>query len=182
MGNQLHTMSEYPPEWAIFPKDDFALACPRDPDELGAELMVIARPTGRLQDHFRVAIGGSKPLQALFSTKDVFTTALMPEASLQLNVRPAEVKIRRNQTTSEWHDVTSKLKARDILAYRQLDTEDEDDTEDLLELIEQLADKEEVSASYRWAVGVTTGLKLELVLQRLPASAKHLNSKPIFKG
>jgi hypothetical protein len=55
--------------------------------------MVIAWPTGQLQDHYRIAIGGSKPLQALFSTKDVFTSAHMPEASLQLNVRTTEIKI-----------------------------------------------------------------------------------------
>jgi hypothetical protein len=49
-------------------------------------------------------------------------------------------------------------------------------------LLNQVVNKEEIAASYRWAVSVSPDGHLELLLQSLPATAKNLNSKPIFKG
>jgi hypothetical protein len=173
-------MAEYPPTWTIFSKEDFALACPRDPGELGVELMAITRPNGRLQDHYRLAVGGSRSVSVTFSTRDVFVSSVVLATMIQLHVRPADIKIRRNLTTSEWYDIFEKLKSRDLTAFR-LDVA-EDDTEDLVELLNQVVNKEEIAASYRWVVAVSPDGHLELLLQSLPASAKNLNSKPIFKG
>jgi hypothetical protein len=173
-------MSEYPPEWTLFSKDDFTLACPRDPGELGVELMAISRPNGRIQDHYRLAVGGSKNVEATFSTKDVFVSSVVPATTIQLHVRPSDIRILRNLTTSEWFDIFEKLKSRDLTAFR-LDVA-EDDTEDLIELLNQVVNKEEIAASYRWAVAVSPDGHLELLLQSLPATAKSLNSNPIFKG
>jgi hypothetical protein len=42
-------MSDYQPVWTVFAKEDFMTAGPRDPGDLGAKLMAIARPNGHLQ-------------------------------------------------------------------------------------------------------------------------------------
>jgi hypothetical protein len=75
-------------------------------------------------------------------------------------------------------DIFEKLKSRDLTAFR-LDI-GKDDSEDLVELLDQVANKGKIAASYCWAVAVSPDGHLELLLQSLLASAKVLNSKPIF--
>jgi len=54
---------EFPPErWNFFPAEQFNTAAVRSPGELGMELLVQARDTGRIQDHFQFILGGSKLL------------------------------------------------------------------------------------------------------------------------
>jgi hypothetical protein len=82
-------MSDYPLVCTVFAKEDFMTVGPRDPGDLGAELMAIARPNGRLQDHYRIAVGGNKRTEASFSTKDVFSSSLVPATMMKLQVRPS---------------------------------------------------------------------------------------------
>jgi hypothetical protein len=42
--------------------EDFASAGPLNPRDLGVEVLAEVRPNGRILDHFRVTIGGSKIL------------------------------------------------------------------------------------------------------------------------
>jgi hypothetical protein len=60
---------EFPPKaWDVFPAEQFDTALPRDPGELGMELLVQMRDNGRIQDHFRIALSGTKLLKALLPT------------------------------------------------------------------------------------------------------------------
>jgi len=45
-------------EWIVLPDEEFELAAARDPGQLGVDLLVQARPNGRLLDHFRLVVGG----------------------------------------------------------------------------------------------------------------------------
>jgi hypothetical protein len=166
--------------WTILNADDFATALPRSPGELGMEVMAQVRATGRFMDHVRLSIGGSRVLQASFSTRAVFLSEIIPDTTIMIQKRPEDIAIRRNMTSSEWSDLVTLLRARDALAYRG--EEEEDDTEDLLELIGALADPQQAQASIRWAICATADRQLELVLQGLPAPAAILNSKPLLKG
>jgi hypothetical protein len=50
----------FPPEEEVFGAEQFETAAPREAGELGLELMAQVRPNGRILDHFRVTLGGSK--------------------------------------------------------------------------------------------------------------------------
>jgi hypothetical protein len=68
---------EFPPKaWDVFPAEQIVTAAPRDPGELGMELLVQMRDNGRIQDHFRIAIGGTRLLKALLSMLKIF---IVPE-------------------------------------------------------------------------------------------------------
>jgi hypothetical protein len=53
---------EFPADWTVLPKDNFDLAVPRIEGILTMELMAELRPSGRVLDAFRIAVGGSRLL------------------------------------------------------------------------------------------------------------------------
>jgi hypothetical protein len=166
--------------WTILPADQFTLATPREPGELGAKVLAQLRPTGRIMDNMRISLGGSWILEATFSTRDVFLAPLIPKNPLIWQKRPRDIIIRKNLTTSI--DLSSLIRAREVIAQRSDAEEDEDDNEELPTLMAGLADLQQAQASIRWAVGATTDCRLELVLQALLASASVLNGKPLLMG
>jgi hypothetical protein len=163
------------PAWTVLPLESFELALPEEPGELGAVLLIHARPNGRLMDHFRFSVGGSRILDVVTTTRTLFSSEMLPDTRISFQIRPAEIGIRLNQITSEWIDVVDNIKSRDFLAG---DNPDDDDNDELVALLESIEDTSEVNASIRWAIGVTSERTMELVLQALPASADTLNGKP----
>jgi hypothetical protein len=159
----------------------FDTANPIDPGDLGMEVMAQARSSGRIIDNFRVVIGGSRILQAEFTTNINFSGDLIPSTALDLQKRPADILIRRNLTTSEWFDAVGLLRSRELIAGRD-ESEDEDQNDDLLTLIDALQDPASAQAALRWAVVVGEDQRPQLQLQALPASASTLNSRPLLKG
>jgi hypothetical protein len=169
--------------WPTLPLADYALAAPRAPGELGVELLVQARPSGRLTDHFRFTIDGSKRLTASFTSQLVFLSPMLPASVITIQLRPNEIQFRQNTTTSEWIDLCDGIRARDFLVDLEgEDSEEEESNDDFVALLDSAADKSEVSASVRWALTVNPDGLLALELQALPASAATLNSKPALKG
>ena len=65
---------EFPPEWNILPAEDFEIAVPRDPGEIGVDLMAQIRNNGRILNHFRLVLGGSKLLEAAVPLKNILPT------------------------------------------------------------------------------------------------------------
>jgi hypothetical protein len=55
---------EFPGEVNVFDAVDFETAVPRSTGRTTVELLVKARPTGRIADHYRLAMGGSALLEA----------------------------------------------------------------------------------------------------------------------
>ena len=171
---------EFPPtEWVIFGAEEFETAPPRDPGDMGMEVMVQMRPNGRVMDHWRIALGGSKILEVKVKlTNRIPAAAQLPDAILVFQKWPADVAIRRNMTTSAWFDVLDLLTANEV----SLVTAEGDavDNATAVETLGALKDKATNSAVWRWAVAVGEDGKLELQLQALPAPLTYLN-KPIFK-
>ncbi len=64
---------EFPSDRAVFHADEFGTAAPRSHGETVIELMMQARPNGRLLDHFQVATGGREILKAVFNLTDVIS-------------------------------------------------------------------------------------------------------------
>jgi hypothetical protein len=169
-------------DWTILPAAEFATAQPREPGDLGAEVVAQLRQNGRFMDDMRVTVGSSKILEASFSSADIFTSTSLPRTRLTFQKRPSDIVIRKNATTSAWLDVKTLLQAREIIVDPQEEEEDEDGNADFITLLEGLADPSKGAASVRWAVIALNERNFELVLQSLPAAAATLNSKPILKG
>jgi len=115
---------EFPPkEWDVFPAEQFDTAVPRDPGELGMELLVQIRDTGRAQDHFRVALGGSKLLTAYLPMRDIFRVSEdFPEWYIEYSKWPADIILARNRTTSVWVDMKALIKSQDVVIRDALKT------------------------------------------------------------
>jgi len=181
---------EFPPDWVILPEDDFNVAAPRDPGELGAELMAQVRSNGRIMDHFRVALEGSTILRAAFHTKAIYTNNSIIGATLRYEIWPRDILIRRNMCSSDWMDLSNMVASNDVLGYKPSEVagpsdgpaEEELCNEDILRFLNGLSERAHCGAAIRWAVGIGADLKLELILQGLPASAASLTSKPTLRG
>ena len=75
---------EFPPEDLFtFPATDFELAAPRITGDYTVEILAQARPNGRVMDHWRVTLGGTKILQAEIEIATVIPAALnLPRVKL----------------------------------------------------------------------------------------------------
>ena len=171
---------EFPPEWNILPAEDFEIAVPRDPGEIGVDLMAQIRNNGRILDHFRLVLGGSKLLEAAVPLKNILPTVEAPDWTLKVTCWPRDVKLRRNMATSAWLDIKEQLASNDarvsdsdgVLVENKL----------LLDFLDELADKQMNSASTRWWVGAGEDGRLHLQLQAIPSPANSHASKPAWKG
>jgi hypothetical protein len=105
---------------------------------------------------------------------------LLPETGLVLQKRSGDIAVRKNLTSSDWHDAVGPLRSRELIAGRA-DSED-DGNDDLLTLSEALWSPTAAQAALRWAVIASEDQRLHLQLQALLSSATVLNSRPIFKG
>jgi len=173
---------DYPVDnWDIFPAESFEIAACRDPGDAGVELMSQVRPNGRIVDHCRLVLGGSKPVEAVFMLKDICSMRNLPDWRLVYTIWPAEIIIRRNMATSTWFDLKELVAQRDILVATAED-DNEVDPGDFAGLFEGTSTGSSTSSSIRWAVGAGEDGRVQLLLQGLPYCANTLNSKPLFKG
>jgi len=171
---------EFPPAWEFFPIDDFEIAVPRDPGELGLELMAQVRINGRMLDHFRIAVGGSLMLEARVKLSDVLPINDLPNWFVNFSTWPRDIMLRRNMVTSTWLDMKDQLASNDV----KLTDENSLPVEHalLLELMENATDKLTNSTVTRWSVNVGDDGHLKLQLQAIPSTATSYASKPLWKG
>jgi hypothetical protein len=174
---------EYPPpEWNVFPAEQFDTAGPRDPGTLGLELLIQIRDTGRAQDHFRVALGGSELLTGFLPMRDILHVSKeFPPWTIEYSKWPTDIILARNRTTSVWVDMMALIESREVII-----KDDDDRVVPYEDVLEELAKETHVSSvpscSARWAAGVSDSDKMVLMLQVLPATADFLNGRPITRG
>jgi hypothetical protein len=169
---------EFPSDVAVFDAVDFETAVPRNTGRTTVELLAQARPTGRIADHYRLAMGGS----ALLETKPVLSS-LFPDPKLDgfLMVYQfwcKDVQIRRNMTTSKWMDCHGLITSNTV-AITDLDGNPVDEEE-----LKRLLSKELLQhrASIRHAVVIGADQRMALEVQSMPASEAVLTGKPAFVG
>jgi hypothetical protein len=167
---------EYPPNWQVFEMEQFSSALPRSAGELQAELLVQARPNGRMLDHFRVTLGGSRILDVTFPLAKILNMPAAAEWKVKMQMWPRDIILRRNMTTSEWTDIDSIVSSKDGTVY--LPDESVVSHAEVLKLIQEA----ECSAAVRYAVVIGNDQRLLLMLQGLPASAESLMGKTVFRG
>ena len=171
---------EFPPDtWFVFPAENFTTAVPRIHGDFTAEVMAQVRPNGQVLDHWRIAQGGSKPLEAEINIAAVIpAAATLPKWHLTYQQWPRDVIVRRNMTTSGWVDLLTLLAANDIGVMSETGENVTNPT--VVEALNSLPDKSSNSASCRWAVCVGEAGRLELQLQALPTPTTILTGKPIY--
>jgi len=175
---------EFPPTgWEIFGAEDFETAAPRVAGDAVMELMAQIRPNGRVMDHWRVAIGGAKILEADFRLASICKSSVVSPYKLRFQTWPKDIRIRRNMTSTTWTDGLETLaRRRREFAVTAKDDPDTDRTEELLAAIEKETEMAKKSFSFRYAVAIGEDKRLNLELQGLPGSVATLTSKPAFTG
>jgi hypothetical protein len=167
---------EFPPEWSLLAAEQFATAQPRLAGKLGMELMVQARPNGRMMDHFHVSLGGSRILDVGFASPQA---SLRPKTwRLKMQVWPRDIDVRRNMTSTAWQDVEVLISTKEC----QVVSIGSDGSESLVAYEDAVACLKEAGAAIRFAVVIGGDQKLLLMLQGLPAWADQLQGKPPFRG
>ena len=172
---------EFPPDtWFVFPAENFTTAVPRIHGDFTAEVMAQVRPNGRVLNHWRIALGSSKPLEAEINIAAVIpAAATLPKWRLTYQQWPRDVIVRRNMMTSGWVDLLTLLAANDVGVMSETGENVANPT--VVEALNSLPDKSSNSASCRWAVCVGEAGRLELQLQALPTPTTILTGKPIYR-
>jgi hypothetical protein len=106
---------EFPPAWNVVEADQFASAQPRAAGQLGMDLLVQARPNGRMLDHYRVTLGGSRILDVDFSLSALVAAPRARTWRVKMQLWPRDVDIRRNMTSSSWMDLSTLVAARECV-------------------------------------------------------------------
>ena len=140
------------------------------------ELLAQVRPNGRILDHYRVSLGGSRILDVNCRLAELFLCLATAELRFKYSVWPRDVDIKRNMLTSAWSDVY------DLLASKRASVVDGENqlipSDRLLEDIKEAGNM----AAVRFAVVAGEDAKMQLQLQCLPGSANTLMGKPLLRG
>ena len=162
--------------WDYFPMENYITATPRDPGQLGMELLAQVRPNGRILDHYRVTLGGSRILDVSVALSSLLLVPRACNWSLRFQTWPRDVAIRRNMCTSLWLDVVGAISSRNATVM--------DEAEVLVpyESVVEMLEQRGKQAAVRFAVVIGEDTKMQLQLHALPASADSLAGKPTFRG
>ncbi len=102
---------EFPGDINVFDAINFETAVPRSTGRTTVELLVQARPTGRIADHYRLAMGGSALLEAKPVLSSIFPDPKLDGFLMVYQFWCKDVVIRRNMTTSRWMDCLTLITA-----------------------------------------------------------------------
>jgi hypothetical protein len=117
--------------------------------------------------------GSSKILDVNVKLSEVISGAAFKTWSVNFQTWPKDLEIRRNMTTSIWHDIS------DLVASNEAQVLDGEAAVGLETAAPQL---KEAGLAYRFAVVVGADERMMLQLQMLPASAATLMGRPTFRG
>ena len=174
---------DFPPDWEVEVADDFDLAVATlatSGDAVAVELLAQLRPTGRILDNFRLAINGSRILEAELDLASMLPSNTFTGFKLKYQHWPRDVAIRRNMTTSCWIDVPDLIAANNATV---LDPNGAGiPNNEFRRILDELPDDGPESCAIRWAVAVGEDSLLKLQIQSLPSDAASLNGRPITKG
>jgi len=167
---------DFPPNWDIFPMADFTTAGPRSAGVCGMEMMAQVRPNGRILDHYRISLGGSRILDIRVPLNKLNICGADSTLRLRYQEWPRDVEVRRNMVSSTWRDVY------DLLASKKADVVNPE--EEPVPMDQFLREMKEAgrAAALRFAVIIGEDQRVQLQLQGLPASAASLMGKPAFRG
>ena len=166
----------FPAVWEIFPVENFGTATPRNPGVLGMELCAQVRPNGRILDHFRVTLGGSRILDVNFPMASLLLVPKAADWRFRFQIWARDIDIRRNMTTSAWYDT------KEMLAAREATVVDAGNEIIPQETVLEALDTSGKMAAFRYAVVIGEDQRMKLAVIGLPAAADTLRGKPLHRG
>ncbi len=167
---------DFPPDWVVFPMEEFMTATPRNAGDLGMELLAQCRGNGRILDNYRIAIGGSKILEVSTSMSSLLLCPPTSEWIFKLQVWPRDIEIRRNMSTGPWQDLFAMISAREAWVVDR--SGEQIPPEAVIREIQRLGH----GGSARFAVVAGGDGKMWLNFQSLPLAAGSIMGKPTFRG
>ena len=166
--------------WKIRPRNLFVLHTVEAAEAgVHGKLLIQVSDAGEVEDSFRVALAGKRPVKCQFKGSAVSTAPELARFVFNWEVQPEDIDLRENLLASGWEDLLNMLENEVISAT---------DAEGQLDLSEEarrtLADlkeaRTEAGVSLRWALRANTARVLRLQVLALPTAAKHIKKKPIF--
>jgi hypothetical protein len=171
---------DFPPEWTILHAQEYETATPRITGDITLQICAQLRPSGRILDHFRVALGGTRILDYEAELSHLIPVNTFKGWRIKGQARLTDIAIRANVFSSAWIDLSTTV------AMREMEIFDKDGAQipagEFLRILEDLDDDGPSAASYRFAVIIGEDAKPRLQLQSLPASAVLLAGKALLKG
>jgi hypothetical protein len=173
---------EFPPTgWEVLEAKEFETITPRADGDHVMELLAQARVSGRIVDHWRVAIGGGKILEKDIKLAKICRSTTLSPFKLRFQAWPKDVLIRRNMASSIWYDGQAMIARREFSCFK-LDSETACGEDELLQEMAKEEDLSKKSFSFRFAVVAGLDSLMYLQLQGLPAAEATLLTKPVFLG
>jgi len=170
-------MQMAPPSWQLEPANRFRSYQSQDANhhELRAYLLLQLTDTGKAEDHYRIHVEGSEPLEAEFGGGDVSRKKEIKNFVFNVEIRPDDLDLRRNCMATAWGDLHEAVEEGRIGVALPGEADPAAAFRRTWAAITE-ADPD-MGAAIRWAVvGTDSGLKLEL--QALPAPAHCINRDP----
>ncbi len=170
---------EFPPEWAVSPMDDFAMATTHARGEFNVELYAQLRNSGRILDNFCLGLDGAIPLEFSVDLASVIPAVGFDGWKLTQQFWARDVVIQKNMVTSAWVSITDSVVSQDC------DLTDADgagiSASEFVRSIAKLPGIGPTNGSTRWAIVLGGDGLLKLQWQALPLPASILNGKTTFK-
>ena len=128
------------------PAADFETAVSSLMGSLNVELLAQLRDNGRILDHWRLTVGGSRVQQLLVPMTEMFQLPSLSAWRFRMQFWARDMLIRRNMTTSIWVSISTILAAREAQVI--------DDSDQLVPTEAVLAEiqKAKADSAIRWAV------------------------------
>jgi len=175
------TTMEFPSEeWEYLDNDDFDTAPVDLVGEHTLSLYAQLRPTGRILDHFRAALGGASPLVTSCPLDSMIPAPCFKGWTFKTQVFPRDINIRKNMLSTAWIDTPAQLLFNDASVYNSTGEVVANDT--FMALLDDLPESGPDTVATRYCVVIGADRRPALQHQSLPASATFLSGKTAFKG
>ena len=141
-------------------------------DSFQGRMLIRVSSAGRLEDHFRVTLGGTNQIAANFSSPDISDHPALAAFQFRLEIDPTNITFKANSFSTKWEDLKPLVAADRIL----VSTNEEDDAGALLKRKWEAAKKSATppAASLRLSMQANTSYGFKLALLALPATARAL--------
>ena len=145
----------------------------RDGD-LAGHLLVTISGSGRVEDHFRVALTGGDTLSHTLSAADLTGSPSLSHYLLTYEAVPASLNFKANSFTTKWENVEDLVAAERI----QASTDEIEDADDTFRAAWAAAkdSRSPPAAAVRWSIQAHDISGLKVVLQGMPGTARALRS------
>lgn len=140
--------------------------------ELAGHLLLMLSDSGRVEDHFRVALTGKRELVHTFMLSELGNFPGLDRFELTYQKAPSDLLFKANSFTTKWENV------EDLVATEKLgaSTDEVEDADDAFRAAWASAKASErpPAAALRWSLQAHEAYGFAVVLQGLPVTARAL--------